>query len=500
MTKFFATIGTMLMLSATIFLATAQPNLTANQPKTTDDPAIEWIHTFDSIINDRAYYVDQTADGGYVFTGSTVVTPPGYTELLLVKTDGNGEESWHHNFPMSEINLYGTAVQQTTDGGYIIVGSVGGTYRWDVQVTKADSNGDLVWRNSFGTSDKYDQGRDILQTSDGGYIVLGATSSYGQGSLDIWLIKLTADGTEQWNKTIGGATFEDALSFTQANDGGYVIVGQTDANDAMGDILVVKTNDAGDVTWQKTFGDSISTENAFSIKAVTNGYIILTNVYDANNTESAGLLRIDEEGTMTWSHSIVADSPVHAISLTAAKDGGYFITGSIANTTTFITDAYLLKLTAQGETEWFKVLDISSGGYDEATYGIQAPDNGFVAVGNTGSLNDFESDTFILKTEGNQQGGVVLDSVTARLGVQARVKNLGSSEATADVTIQITGGIFHHVNVTYQETATIPAGGDATVSCKPFLGLGPITVDVTVNGVTTEFEGKQIIILTQLVA
>src|SRR4030042_2059113 len=68
------------------------------------DPAIEWIHTFDSIINDRAYYVDQTADGGYIFTGSTIVTPPGYTELFLVKTSGNGEESWHKNFQIDMTN------------------------------------------------------------------------------------------------------------------------------------------------------------------------------------------------------------------------------------------------------------------------------------------------------------------------------------------------------------------------------------------------------------
>jgi hypothetical protein len=495
MTKSLAIIGTMLILFATTFLAVAQPSLMANQ-KPTSDPAIEWIHTFDSILNDRAYSVEQTADGGYVFTGSTIVTPPGYTEVLLAKTDGNGEESWHHNFPLSEINLYGTVVHQTTDGGYIIVGSVGGTYRWDVQVTKADANGDLVWQKSFGMSDKWDQGKDILQTSDGGYIVLGATSSYGQGSADLWLIKLAADGTEQWNKTFGGATFDEPLSFTKADDG-FVIVGQTDAVDSMGDIWVVKTNEAGEVSWQKTFGNANLTEVGVSVKTESTGYIILGNLYDMNGTESLWLLRLDAQGTLTWDQQISANGTVHGTSITTTSDGGYFITGSLTDTISYNTDVYLLKINSQGATQWTKTIDISSGLWDEANCGIQARDGGYVAVGSTGDLNNFTSDTFILKIEAEK--GVVLDSVTARFGVQAHLKNLGSSEATGvNVSIKITGGLLHRINVSYQETVSIPAGEDATVSCKPFLGLGRIDIAVTVNGVTSDYEGKQLIILTQL--
>ncbi len=135
-------------------------------------------------------------------------------------------------------------------------GSVGGSWLWDVQVTKTNANGDLVWQKSFGKSDGPDHGSDILQTSDGGYIVLGDTSSYGQGSADLWLIKLTADGTEQWNKTIGGTGFDEPKNFVKAIDGGYIIVGQTDSVDSMGDVWVVKTNEACYVSWQKTFGET----------------------------------------------------------------------------------------------------------------------------------------------------------------------------------------------------------------------------------------------------
>jgi len=460
-------------------------------------PEIEWIYTFDSIINDRAYYVDQTVDGGYIFTGSTVVNTPGYTELLLAKTDGNGEESWHNNFPMSMTNLYGTAVHQTTDGGYIIVGSIGGSWLWDVLVIKADANGDLVWQKTFGKSGSPDHGSDILQTSDGGYIVLGDTTSYGQGSADLWLIKLAADGTEQWNKTIGGANFDEPKSFTKAVDGGYIIVGNTDAVDGMGDVWVVKTNDAGEVSWQKTFGSSDFWEYGVCVKTTSNGYIILGNLLDMNWTENLWLLHLNTQGTLTWDKQISVADSVHGSSITATKDGGYFITGAIIDPVSYITDAYLLKLNYQCAIEWDKTLDLSDGFDDEANWGIQARDGGYVAIGSTGDFFNFTSDTFILKIEGEK--GVVLDSVTGGFGVKAHLKNLGSSDATGvDVLIKITGGILKRIDISHEETISIPAGEEATISCKPFLGLGSIDIAVTVNGVTRYYEGKQLIILTWL--
>lgn len=484
-----------MLVCATIMMVVGT-SIAKNTTQQSSSPEIEWIHTFDSILSDRAYYVDQTADGGYIFTGSTIVTPPGYTELLLAKTDGNGEESWRNNFPIDMENVIGTVVHQTTDGNYIIVGSVGGSWLWDVQVTKADANGDLVWQKSFGKSDNWDQGRDVLQTSDGGYMVLGATTSYGQGNGDLWLIKLTADGTEQWNKTIGGASYDLPNSFTKTDDG-YVIVGGTDAVDDMGDIWVVKTNDAGDVTWQKTFGDANFTEDGFCVKTESTSYIIMGDRNDVNNTGSLWVLRLDAQGTRTWDQQISVNSTVHGTSITTTSDGGYFITGLISDTISYISDVYLLKLNHQGATQWVKTLDISSGFSDEANWGIQARDGGLIAVGSTGDFYNATSDTFILKIEA--ENGVVLDSVTARLGVQAHLKNLESSEATGvNVSIKITGGILHRINVSYMETISILAEGEATVSCKPFLGLGSIDITVTVNGVTSDYEGKQLIILTQL--
>ncbi len=485
-----------MLICATLFLV-AGTSIAKNTTQHSSSAEIEWIHIFDSIINDRAYYVEQTIDGGYIFTGSTIATPPGYTELLLVKTDATGEESWHHHFPIEVTNLFGKAVHQTTDGGYIIVGDVGGSWLWDVQVTKADANGDLVWQKSFGKSNGPDHGHDIIQTADGGYIVLGDTSTYGQGGYDFWLIKLAADGTEQWNKTIGGTTMQEPKSFTKADDGGYVIVGITDASDEMGDVWVVKTDEAGELLWEKNFGNTETGEDGVCIKTVSNGYIVLGSLFDMNGTESLWVLHLDAQGTLTWDQQISANGSTHGTSITTTTDGGYFITGTLYDMVNWVSDAYLVKLNAQGATQWEEILDISNGLCDEANYGIQSRDGGFVAVGSTGALNDWEGDTFILKIQAEK--GIVLDSVTAGLGVQAHLKNLGSTEATdVTVSISITGGILRLINVSHEETISIPANGDATVSCKPFLGLGSIDITVTVNEISSDYTGRQLIIFTQL--
>ncbi len=484
------------MLVFATLLTVAGTSLAKTQTKQSSGPDIEWIHTYDSNLNDRGYCVEQTTDGGYIFTGETVAVQPGYTDVLLLKTDANGDESWRTHFPVPEQDSYGTAVHQTTDGGYVMVGSTGYTWIWDVLVVKANANGDLLWQKSFGKSEGPDHGTDILQTSDGGYLVLGDTSTYGQGGIDLWLIKLAADGTEQWNKTIGGPGLDLPTSFAETNDG-YVIVGGTDAVDGNEDLWVISTNDAGEVQWQKTFGDATFDRSAADVIAEANGCTILGSTYDANWTESMWVLHLDTQGTLTSEQYISGQGNLHGTSITKTTDGGFFITGVLTQPISCLSDAYFLKLSSQGVTQWEMTLNVTKGANNEANKGIQTRDGGFVAVGSTGNLNENEGSTFLMKLKAELN--VVLDSVTGGLGLKALVKNLGSSEATdVPVSMTITGGLFKHVNVSYSEIITIPAGGDVTVSVKPFLGLGPLDITISVNGITTDYTGTQLFILTMV--
>ena len=112
------------------------------------------------------------------------------------------------------------------------------------------------WNMTFGGADD-DWGTSVQQTFDGGYIFAGYTDSYGAGSCDFWLVKTDANGTEQWNETFGGTEADYGWSVQQTTDGGYIIAGETSSYGAgNGDAYLIKTDASGGKEWEKTFGGS----------------------------------------------------------------------------------------------------------------------------------------------------------------------------------------------------------------------------------------------------
>ena len=140
------------------------------------------------------------------------------------------EIEWKKTFggPIGSDHNYGRSIQQTSDGGYIIAGSTyhDGLEDSDVYLTKTDSNGDKLWEKTFGGND-IDVGHSVQQTSDGGYIIVGLIRSYGAGYADVYLIKTNSNGDKLWEKTCGGSSTDCGYSVQQASDGGYIIVGYT---------------------------------------------------------------------------------------------------------------------------------------------------------------------------------------------------------------------------------------------------------------------------------
>ena len=124
-------------------------------------------------------------------------------------------------------------------------------YRWvnkknlDTWIIKTDQNGDSLWSKVYG-GNKEDVGREIRQTSDGGYIFTGYTESFSQGKKDVWLVKLDSLGDTVWTKTFGERKDEQAYSLDITQDGGYVITGYTTGKKE--DLLIIKTDKNGNVT------------------------------------------------------------------------------------------------------------------------------------------------------------------------------------------------------------------------------------------------------------
>jgi len=256
--------------------------------KTDPNGNSQWEKTFGESGGDRGYSVQQTADGGYIIAGLTNSFGAPGGEVYLIKTDPNGNTLWQNSFVGSGWGL-GESVQQTTDGGYIIAGTI---YSFadlygDVYLIKTDPNGNQEWQKTFGGSNS-DGGYSVQQTSDGGYITAGRTDSFGAGGYDVYLVKTDPNGNLLWQKTFGGSFWDHGHSVQQTSDGGYIIAGETESfGDPNGDVYLIKTDSAGNLLWQKTFGGS-DYDYGRSVQQTTDGGYII-----AGTTESFGAGDLD---------------------------------------------------------------------------------------------------------------------------------------------------------------------------------------------------------------
>ena len=207
----------------------------------------QWNQTYDGTGKDSGCFVVQTTDGGYVISGySTSTSLPDISDFWLVKTDAEGALLWNRTYGGLE-NDFALSFVQTSDGGYAMIGNTlsYGAGSFDFWLVKTDSAGNVEWNQTYGGTES-DTGYFVVETSDGGYALAGETASHGAGDSDFWLIKTDADGNELWNQTYGGTDSDGAYSLVKASDGGYALAGSTYSFGAGGqDVYVVKTDEYG---------------------------------------------------------------------------------------------------------------------------------------------------------------------------------------------------------------------------------------------------------------
>jgi hypothetical protein len=350
-----------------------------------EDPlGVEWSRIYGRYGTDFGNSARQTKDGGYIIVGTTTsYSPDGEYAAWLIKTDVIGNIEWYNTYGEDGILNIDVAysVEQTDDGGYIFTGNTlsYGAIGSDLWLVKTDNVGNEEWNKIYGGKGR-DHGYQVLQADDGGYVAAGYTDSYGAGSQDFYLLKTDSNGNEEWYRTYGGAESEGCWSVDKTDDGGYILTGVISSY-AVGNhnLWLVKTDSNGVEEWNRTYGSVGAEANGNSVQQTSDSGYIVTGV---KSVEGQGrvvlLLKTDSNGIMEWNKTFGEPSKHYwGNEVQQTNDGGYIIAVEIEGIN--IGDAVLIKTDANGSKEW----DIKfEEDYDECFNSVQQTrDGGYIAGG-----------------------------------------------------------------------------------------------------------------------
>jgi uncharacterized delta-60 repeat protein len=323
------------------------------------------------------------------------------TSTYWAKTYGSGE----HPYPSPD---YASSVQQTSDGGYIVAGTINGgvtlgPYAW---VLKLEPNGSVVWAGSYGDWDWKGSAQHVEQTSDGGYILSGswgypwAENGPEQGD---FILKLNSTGLDEWHYAYGGEAWKDEYGgasvslVKQASDGGYVAAGSTwEFGVGNTDAWVLKLDSNGGVAWQKTYGGG-GYDRATSVEPTSDGgYIVAGSTYSFGaGKDDAWVLKLDSTGGVIWQKTYGGSGDDCANSAEQTADGGYIVLGSTSEFGAGVGNVWVLKLSSTGSVTWQKTY--GGGGSYRASAIEETSDGGYVVAGSTNSSCAGGWDFWVLK-------------------------------------------------------------------------------------------------------
>ena len=373
--------------------------------------------------------VQPTADYGFILGGSSLSNKSGNKsqesngdlDYLLWKLDESGSTDWQKSFGGSGSDLL-KIIKNTSDGGFILggisnsatgfgkkEGCRGGNDYW---IIKLDAKGNDMWQRVFGG-----KGEDILTsliaTKDGGYLIGGSSSSSfekstkdlgskkenSRGSLDYWIIKINAEGTEEWQRTYGGKYADVLESMVATKDGGYLIGGSSNSPSSKdktitnfgsgNDFWLLKLDAEGKIEWQQVLGGSAEDQLKVVCQTKDGNYIVAGNSNSTTRTTKSGtdvwIVKLDLDGMPLWEKAFNIGKNDVLTSMIEEEEGSFLIGAyspsgyKQSNDKEGINDYVALKVSSEGEELWRKIY--GSNGEDVLKRLIQTRDGGYLMVG-----------------------------------------------------------------------------------------------------------------------
>ncbi|MDD1729368.1 MAG: hypothetical protein LUQ50_09895, partial [Methanospirillum sp.] len=298
----------------------------------TTDLELTWQRCVGGSEDEESYAMIQTSDGGYLMGGYSysndgdVSGNHGSADYWIAKFDASKNLQWQKCLGGTGFEVISSIIQ-TTDGGYLAGGhsfsndgNVTGNHgKSDIWIVKLDASGNITWQKCFGGSE-YELIYSVIQMSDGGYLIGGATDSDDgdvsghHGSRDIWVVKLDTSGNLVWQKCLGGSLHDVSYTTIQTTDGGFLVYGKTYSDDGNVtgyhgglDIWVVKLDSAGTLVWQNCLGGS-GLDYPYSVIQTTDGGYLVNGCSTSNDGNVTGnhgnsdiwALKLDTSGNLVW--------------------------------------------------------------------------------------------------------------------------------------------------------------------------------------------------------
>ena len=390
-----------------------------------------WEKTFGSTGNETTHDVQHTPDGGFILVGSSdSYGNNGRKDVLIVKTDLDGEELWSNNIGISVADDVGYSIRQTPDGGYIVGGTQMIYETSRAYIVKTDAFGNKIWSTASITQDSV-QGRAITLTPDGGYALSGFAQRYviddnGNSLLeeDVFIYKVDSNGYEQWSITHGGDKIDRALDIHAAADGSLYILGTSYSYSATGSqIYLLKTNSTGQELWMHTYGQGFANQG-YSLAPTTDGGFIITGWTDELKAsgDDAFLLKVDANGAQQWMKIFEEEGSQRGWDVSEAVNGGYLVSGIDQDKEFTDRSVMVIKANAQGNEQWTHNFGGTLGDGGLANW---AGTDGFAVAGFTRSYGAGNSDAYLIRmdTLGNSLSSLLTGNVFADFDLDCSKNN-----------------------------------------------------------------------------
>ena len=308
-----------------------------------------WSNHFGGANWEYGYSVCTVSDGGYAVAGYTASFGSGGKDMYLVKTDADGIEEWSACYGGEGLEM-AMSVCECAGGGFLILGYTEsfGSGDDDYYLVKTDENGNEIWTKTYGGTAS-DMGMSIVETPGGDLMLAGYTGSYGAGNRDMWLVKTNCNGDSLWAHCYGANAYVVGREIIQSSDGGFVLTGSRDYHGSnLMELCFVKTDAEGVMSWILAFGEGQYYEYGSSVCELDDGYLFCGAAKNQpDGTNNVYLVKTDIYGLETWSDQIGGAGSDWGSSVRPAQDGNYIMAGHTNSEGSGAYDVWLVKFRLQ---------------------------------------------------------------------------------------------------------------------------------------------------------